>query len=112
MSRPAKSYSGRAPNPDAGWRLAGAVEVEGLAWNIYKRGDPEAAWMALKIAAVGRAPRKGNYWLAYSQRDARFVESGDAVKLFAHRPRLAAELLRWAQSNAAMEVLGGDDGRA
>lgn len=94
-----KGYRGRPPNPEAGWREAGAVTADGLIWKVYRRGEAEAAWFNLKVAATELAARKGNYWLAYSLREARFAQNRDASMLLAHRPSLATELMRWCHAN-------------
>lgn len=81
-----------APIFDAeGWEVFCSTDLEGLRW-IFSVCEPNAAgWRLIKVAAMGKAEHKANYWPQWngermaSGRDWKLMQKG--------RPELAAVLL-------------------
>jgi hypothetical protein len=97
-----RKYTGNPPGEE--WIEVALVQAEGGAWRVFTKAQEDAAWLGVKVCAIGKAPRKGNYWLSWSGN--RFGQGGDLFKLLEHRPALhravQAELM---QGGGAVDLL-------
>lgn len=85
-----RNYEG---NPESGghWMLVGeAGKHDGALWLVAKRKKPtnDTDWRMVKVSAVGRAPRKANYWLSWDGK--RFARGKDIAIMASGRPELLA----------------------
>lgn len=85
MPKRVKMQTGRVP--PLGAEIARAEFDGDEAWALYLMPSPPTH-ANLKLAAIGRAERKANYWLAWDRRRSRFVASSDIGKLAEYRPVL------------------------
>lgn len=67
-----------------------AGKHDGALWLVAKRKKPtnDTDWRMVKVSAVGRAPRKANYWLSWDGK--RFARGKDIAIMASGRPKLLA----------------------
>ena len=67
-----------------------AGKHDGALWLVAKRKKPtnDTGWRMVKVSAVGRAPRKANYWLSWDGK--RFARGKDIAIMASGRPKLLA----------------------
>lgn len=67
-----------------------AGKHDGALWLVAKRKNPtnNTDWRMVKVSAVGRAPRKANYWLSWDGK--KFARGKDIAIMASGRPKLLA----------------------
>lgn len=87
-----KLYAGKPPIGDE-WRFVSDVKSEGIDWNLYKKDQPhDPHWKTYKICAVGKAPRKANYWLARNDETGQIGFAKDYAIMRDKRPDLHEQI--------------------
>ncbi len=88
-----KSYLGRVPAYEDGWRLVRSFEYEKQQWNLFKKPQAHTDdWSTYKLVANGRAKRKANYWLVKNHKTGAIGFANDFVFLQQYRPELYKEV--------------------
>lgn len=84
----AKSYAGRVPNHNEGWRLVGKVYEE-VDWLVFRKEQAHSQeWATYKVVADGKATNKANYWLVRNDLTKQIGFARDFVLLREHRPKV------------------------
>jgi hypothetical protein len=87
-----RQYAGN--DPGTGWKAELQIEDEGLVWNLFTRmTDPTFRWLSVKLAAVGKAPQKANYWLAWDRNKQRLISRNADLELLCESRNQLHELL-------------------
>jgi hypothetical protein len=93
INRRIRQYSGVAPKDEDLPVVLGEID----SWRLYQRRKHlHHRYLSLKLVAVGKAERKGNYWLGVDCTARDFTRVRDAVLLREHFPDLAAAVLALA----------------
>jgi len=79
-----KMYKGKKPRTD-GWEQIGEIEQD-VRWRLFVRQKADTEWLTVKVAAVGRASGKANYWLGWNGK--RFSQQTDTFAMMQGRPEL------------------------
>jgi hypothetical protein len=88
-----KSYWGKVPEADDGWKMVESVVSEGTRWMVFEQPQAHTdEWFNYKIVADGKVQRKANYWLARSKRTGQIGFTRDYALLREHRPEVHAKV--------------------
>ncbi len=90
----AKMYKGKRPRTE-GWGQIGEIENDGQ-WRLFVRQKAETEWVTVKVAAVGRAQGKANYWLGWNGK--RFSQQTDTFAMMQDRPELLHKVERMLEA--------------
>jgi len=84
-----KTYMGRPPSEEDGWEPLEQFEDGGVIWQLFEQDQPHSKeWFTYKLAALGRAPHKANYWFAKNMHTGQVGYNRDLAALRAKRPKL------------------------
>jgi hypothetical protein len=85
-----RSFRGNDPKGTE-WRLVGEVadSADASPWRLWVRANDGTDWLTIKLAAIGAAPNKGNYWWGWLPSSARCNRARDWMTLVENRPLLA-----------------------
>ena len=84
-----KSYLGKTPPQEDGWRLEFSFEFEKQEWNLFKKPQAHTDdWITYKLVVNGRAKRKANYWIVKNHKTGAVGFANDFICLQQHRPEL------------------------
>lgn len=89
-----KMYSGHVPSGD-GWEQIGDRyhDGDGVEWQTFRRRqDHSPEWQTVKVAAIGTAPAKANYWLARNGMTGQIGYARDYAIMRETRPGLHAHV--------------------
>lgn len=85
--RKTKKYEGNYPT-DSSWAMRKNFFAEGMGWRLYAQHVEERTYLSYKLCVVGKAPKKANYWIAWSLRKgAPFGKDFNVLQ--SHRPKIA-----------------------
>jgi hypothetical protein len=86
------------------WIEVALVEGEDGSWRVYERlAEPNRLWRAVRVAAVGAAPSKANYWLAWN--GDRLAKGKDSQNMEQYRPLLFAAVLDILREGEALDLI-------
>lgn len=83
-----KLYAGKQPEGEE-WKLISMCQSDGVEWNVYrKEQDHDPKWGTYKICAIGKAPRKANYWFVRNDSTGQIGFAKDYAIMRDTRPQL------------------------
>lgn len=99
-----RSYEG---NPETGdeWKVLGETsKFDDFPWvvSIRKKPTNETDWRMVKVASVGRAKNKANYWLSWD--GYRLARGRDLALMRAGRPDLCEQVCAMLARNSRATV--------
>ena len=91
-----KMYKGKKPRT-SGWEQIGMIEND-RQWRVFVKENVESGWMTVKVAAIGRAQGKANYWLGWNGK--RFSQQQDTFAILQQRPELLHKVERMLEGHS------------
>lgn len=106
-----KSFQGRVPSADDGWKLNKQFNLNNLNWSLYiKQQEHSPTWLTCKFIADGKAMSKANYWFGFNIKEKQFAFARDLMTMKANNHEMYDMLCNYFLNELSIDDGDNHDG--